>query len=98
MTAVTKSGTNSFRGDATAYWKPNSLQSHPIQVNCNCPAGQTGFNLGRMRDLSAHAGGPVLRDRLWFFAGVQDYEFTQPSLACTRRSNRPTTGTRARAR
>ena len=29
-----------------------------------------------MRDLSAHAGGPVLRDRLWFFAGVQDYEFT----------------------
>ena len=76
VTAVTKSGTNAFRGDATAYWKPNSLQSHPIQVNCNCPLGQTGFNLGKMRDLSAHAGGPVLRDRLWFFAGVQDYEFT----------------------
>ena len=76
VTAVTKSGTNSFRGDATAYWKPNRFQSHPIQVNCNCPLGQTGFNLGRMRDLSAHAGGPVLRDRLWFFAGVQDYEFT----------------------
>jgi len=76
VTAVTKSGTNAFRGDGTAYWKPNSLQSHPIQVNCNCPLGQTGFNLGRMRDLSAHIGGPVLRDRLWFFAGVQDYEFT----------------------
>jgi hypothetical protein len=76
VTAVTKSGTNSFRGDATAYWKPNRLQSHPITVNCNCPLGETGFNLGRMRDLSAHAGGPLLRDRLWYFAGVQNYEFT----------------------
>jgi Carboxypeptidase regulatory-like domain/TonB dependent receptor-like, beta-barrel len=76
VTAVTKSGTNVFHGDGTAYWKPNSLQSHPILVNCNCPLGQTGFNLGRMRDFSAHAGGPVVRNHLWFFAGVQDYEFT----------------------
>jgi hypothetical protein len=76
VSAVTKSGTNSFRGDATAYWKPNSLQSRPTLVNCNCPDGQTGFNLGRMRDMSAHVGGPILQNRLWYFAGIQDYEFT----------------------
>jgi hypothetical protein len=76
VNAVTKSGTNSFRGDATGYWKPDSLQSKPTLVTCNCPLGQTGFTLGRMRDLSAHLGGPLLRDRLWFFSGVQDYEFT----------------------
>jgi hypothetical protein len=76
VTAVTKSGTNTFHADATGYWKPNSLQSHPVQVNCNCPLGQTGFNLGRMRDMTVHAGGPLVKDRLWYYAGVQDYEFT----------------------
>jgi len=76
VTAVTKSGTNTFHADATGYWKPNRLQSHPVKVNCNCPLGQTGFNLGRMRDMTVHAGGPLVKDRLWYYAGFQDYEFT----------------------
>jgi hypothetical protein len=76
VSLVTKSGTNRFMGDATAYWKPNELQSRPIVLDCGCPDGQTGFNLGKMRDLTAHAGGPLLRDRLWYYAGAQVYEFT----------------------
>ena len=76
MTAVTKSGTNVFHVDATGYWKPNSLQSHTVEENCSCPLGQTGFNLGKMRDMTIHAGGPLVQNRLWYFVGVQDYVFT----------------------
>ena len=76
VTIVTKSGANSFNGDATGYWKPNSLQSHPIKLSCNCPDGQTGFNLGVMRDFSAHVGGPIRADKLWYYGGVQYYKFT----------------------
>ena len=73
---VTKSGTNAFHGDATGYWKPNRLQSHPIKLPCNCPDGETGFNLGEMRDLTAHVGGPLRADKLWYYGGVQYYKFT----------------------
>jgi TonB-dependent receptor-like protein/carboxypeptidase family protein len=76
VNVVTKSGTNNYEGDFTAYWKPNSLQSQSIKVNCNCPDGQTGFNLGKMRDETAHLGGPIVKDRLWFYTGFQHYAFT----------------------
>ena len=76
VNVVTKSGTNNYQGDFTAYWKPNSLQSQSIMVNCNCPDGQTGFNLGKMRDETVHFGGPIVKDRVWFFTGFQHYAFT----------------------
>jgi hypothetical protein len=76
VNVVTKSGTNKYEADFTAYWKPNSLQSQSIKVSCNCPDGQTGFNLGKMRDETGHVGGPILKDRVWFYTGFQHYEFT----------------------
>jgi hypothetical protein len=80
MNVVTKSGTNAFAGDAGFYWKSDDLQSRPIKLNCNCPDGQTGFHMQNMRDYSAHLGGPVLRDRLWFFTGFfyQRYAYSEP--------------------
>ena len=76
VNVVTKSGTNRYNGDFTAYWKPNSLQSQSIRVACNCPDGQTGFTLGKMRDETVHLGGPIVKDRLFFFTGYQNYKFT----------------------
>ena len=76
VNVVTKSGTNKYEGDFTAYWKSNQLQSQSIKVDCNCPDGQTGFNLGKMRDESVHIGGPIMKDRLWFYSGFQHYAFT----------------------
>ena len=76
VNVVTKSGTNKYVGDFTSYWKSNRLQSQSIKVACNCPDGQTGFNLGKMRDETVHIGGPVLKDRVWFYTGFQHYAFT----------------------
>jgi hypothetical protein len=67
--AVSKSGTNSFKGDASAYWWPDSLLSKPIKVDCRCASGQTGFTNLVFRNYSAHAGGPIIKDRLWYFGG-----------------------------
>jgi len=76
VNVVTKSGTNKYEGDFTTYWKSNKLQSQSIKVACNCPDGETGFNLGKMRDESVHFGGPIKRDHLWFYTGFQHYAFT----------------------
>jgi hypothetical protein len=65
--AVLKSGTNSFRGDATGFFYPDKLISKPIKLPCNCSYGQTGYTLVQRLDYSATLGGPIMRDKLWFF-------------------------------
>ncbi len=69
FSTVIKSGTNKFSGTASAVYGPNSWFSRPVKVSCNCPSGLTGFNRLGTRDYSFHLGGPILRDRLWFFGG-----------------------------
>src|SRR5262245_5407309 len=76
VNVVTKSGTNKYEGDFTTYWKSNRLQSQSLKVACNCPDGTTGFNLGKMRDETAHVGGPIVKDHIWFYTGFQHYAFT----------------------
>ncbi len=80
VNVVTKAGTNTFRGDAQSYWKPDRLASRPIKLDCNCPDGKTGFHMQRMRDYSAHLGGPIRRDQLWFFTGFRydGWNYTEP--------------------
>jgi hypothetical protein len=64
-----KQGTNQYLGDASAYFYPDSLQSKPIKLNCNCDKGQTGFTNEEFHNYSFHLGGPIKRDRVWFYGG-----------------------------
>src|SRR5262245_38581249 len=69
---ISKSGTNQFHGDASGYWSPDKLTSKPVMLPCaRCgPGVNTGFRWYKYRDLSGHVGGPIIRDRLWFFGGL----------------------------
>ena len=68
---VYKSGTNQFRGDASTFYHPDFLLSEPTKVACGCPAGETGFNVRGWRMFNFHLGGPIIRDRLFFYAGTR---------------------------
>ncbi len=83
MNMVTKAGTNQWRGDGLYYWAPPALTSAPIKLPCNCPLGETGFKLYKYVDFGAHAGGPVLKDRVWYFGGVSN---AGPERAVPRRA------------
>lgn len=72
MNMVTKSGTNRFRADGLHYWAPASLSSAPFTLPCNCALGETGFKLYKYRDFGYHAGGPIKKDRVWYFGGVSN--------------------------
>ena len=72
MNMVTKAGTNTFRADGLHYWAPASLSSSPITLPCNCPLGETGFKLYKYVDFGYHAGGPIKKDRFWYFGGVSN--------------------------
>ncbi len=76
-------GTNRFLFDASYYAQPAGLTSQPIRANCPSCEGQpqqSGFERVKYRDFTTTLGGPVVRDRLWFFGGYQhlrDYD-SQP--------------------
>ena len=72
MNMVTKAGNNRWRGDGVKYWAPPALTSAPFDLPCNCPLGRTGFKLYKYRDYGFHAGGPIVKDHIWYFGGVSD--------------------------
>jgi hypothetical protein len=81
VNVVTRQGSNRFRYDASFYGQPAGLTSQPVRLLIP-GAGQriTGYERVRYRDATTNLGGPVVRDRLWFFTGYQylrDYD-SQP--------------------
>jgi Carboxypeptidase regulatory-like domain/TonB dependent receptor len=76
LNVVGKVGTNAFHGDAAGFWSPDALTSSPVKL---CPGGaatgcadsaKIGFHWYDYYDSSAHVGGPIKRNRVWFFSGL----------------------------
>ncbi len=61
---ITRSGGNQFHGLLETFFQNQNLSSS----NVPDPGPESPF---KTYDLSAQLGGPILRDRLWFFAGLQ---------------------------
>ena len=82
MSAVTKSGGNSFHGDLHFYWGGNDISAGPVQrllnplvvtVNGFNSMGKNGYvqdsKQGDNRlELGGSLGGYFIKDKLWFFA------------------------------
>ena len=77
---VTKQGGDRFQGDASYYLQTSRLTSQPVLLTVPGTQRQSGYERNRYRDFTTDLGGPVVRDRLWFFTGYQylrDYD-SQP--------------------
>src|SRR6185369_8994985 len=70
-------GTNDFHGDAGFYWQGDGLTSDNSKNTVNpdgtfmdaCPdGGRCPWTRDKFTDLSLQIGGPVVKDKLWFFA------------------------------
>ena len=81
INVITRQGSERFLYDASYYAQTAALTSQPVRLLV-AGAGQeaSGYERARYRDFTTTFGGPVVRDRLWFFAGYQylrDYD-SQP--------------------
>jgi hypothetical protein len=78
---LTKQGGDRYQYDASYYGQMSGLTSQPVMRPV--PGGsvpESGYERDRYRDFTTNVGGPVVRDRLWFFGGYQylrDYD-SQP--------------------
>jgi len=68
VNVVTKSGTNEMHGTFFGYTRPNALESGYTQIHTvNGFTNTTGTTLS---DFGAEVGGPVVKNRLYFFGAI----------------------------
>lgn len=70
LDAVTKSGSNEFHGAVFFSITPGILEAGRRRVHSEASTITTNTRLSSLRDLGVQLGGPILKDKLWFFAGV----------------------------
>ena len=71
INVVTRQGGEMFHVDAAYYGQPSAFTSQPIRLGYASPDQHSGYERARYRDFTTNAGGPLLRQRMWFFAGYQ---------------------------
>jgi outer membrane receptor for ferrienterochelin and colicin len=96
ISAVTKSGGNAYHGSAGIYYTGDNLQGDVRPTLRLNPSNQTisEYVVTPLDDYSSpepifDLGGPVMRDRLWFYVGY-DPSWTDRSRTVTFSSNRQT--------
>jgi TonB-dependent receptor-like protein/carboxypeptidase family protein len=80
---VTRQGSERYQYDASFYGQSAGLTSQPVVRPIQSGSQPTsGYTRKKYNDFTTNAGGPVVRDRLWFFGGYQylrDYD-SQPGV------------------
>jgi outer membrane receptor protein involved in Fe transport len=87
---VTKQGTNQFHGDASYFFQSNDLTSNNTKevtlpngefadACSDDPTARCPWTRGDYYEVTGQVGGPIVRDRLWFFGsyGHQQDEYTR---------------------
>ena len=78
LNVVTKSGSNEFHGMVWGNWTPGALQGNQHVIESAASSVRLTGKLLNTVDFGAEVGGPIIKDRLWFFVGFA------PSFAWTR--------------
>jgi hypothetical protein len=76
VTYVTKSGTNSFHGNAQWWWNGRYMNANDFFSNATgAPRPFSNAN-----QWAASVGGPVIKDRTWFFVDTEGLRFVLPNV------------------
>ncbi len=70
VNVVTKSGSNEFKGSVFAYFSPGALTAAAERTPRNATSIDATANLAYTGDFGFELGGPIIKDRLWFFVGL----------------------------
>jgi outer membrane receptor protein involved in Fe transport len=75
---VTKSGGNVFHGGATVEYFNRHMQSNVMSTEDLMALGlERPIGRSSWKDISLYTGGPLLKDKLWFFVNARLFSWTQ---------------------
>jgi outer membrane receptor protein involved in Fe transport len=69
VNVVTKSGSNEFKGSIFGYWQPGALTAAAKTTPINASSIDLTSNTVYNADFGFELGGPIIKDKLWFFVG-----------------------------
>ena len=73
---VTKSGTNSFHGNAQYFWNGRAMNSNDFISNASGAARP----FSNANQWAASLGGPIIKDHTWFFVDTEGLRFILPNV------------------
>ncbi|HEY6561425.1 MAG TPA: TonB-dependent receptor, partial [Polyangiaceae bacterium] len=73
LNVVTKSGSNEFHGSIFGYLSPGALQADRKAIRTGNTV-TTDYSLKYQWDAGFDIGGPLIKDKLWFYAGFDYFE------------------------
>ncbi len=76
---VSKRGTNALRGSARVYFSNDELQAENISDDERA-AGLSGNRITQLAEYGADLGGPLFKDRLWFWAAAARTDVRQLAI------------------
>jgi hypothetical protein len=82
---VTKSGSNEFKGSIFGYWQPGQLTAAAKTTPINAGSIDATANLAYAADFGFEVGGPIIKDKMWFFVGFAP-AYTQTDFTRTTKS------------
>lgn len=90
MNQITKSGSNEWHGLAAIYYLTSAFQAQTqLPVFKGVPVN-AGVPFAMARDVTADAGGPIIKDRWWIFGAWRNYDVRQNVLAVRTKAGTPT--------
>ncbi len=82
INGVTKSGGNEFRGALEVYYQPEAWTSN------NAPEGFETEGSFKFENYAASLGGPIAKDKLWFFASAEYWRQVTTPVGAEKASDR----------
>jgi outer membrane receptor protein involved in Fe transport len=76
---TTMSGSNEFHGSVWFNFSPGSLEGPRTLIKSDASVITTNERISNLRDFGLQVGGPIVKDKLWFFGGLQA-AFTREAL------------------
>lgn len=70
ISAVTKSGSNEFRGGYWAFISPGAMVGPDKEIKREASTIDTQSTISDVYDFGVDIGGPIIKDDLWFYFGV----------------------------
>lgn len=84
MNMVTKSGANDLTGGASVFWEDDSFQGDNVTDDLRRLGARNGNPINFIYDFNANLGGPIRRDRVWFYSSFRRFDINTEVLGITR--------------
>jgi Carboxypeptidase regulatory-like domain len=89
MNIVTRAGGNQLTAGASVYWEDDSFQSDNVSDELRQTGVTNGQPINFIYDVNLNAGGPIRRNRAWFFSSYRRFDINTQVFGIQRPDGTP---------